>query len=263
MEAMIQTEDMDLDDIFDESLLPDEKNQKLEDEVSRCKVKANLEISSLTTLSYNLETQKSSSNLFSIDFSSRDNEFTGKISACTAITNDLNPTFSSWSSGNSILLNTYSIPKLFDMRNRSDGLVIRDSIDMDDYLEQNSPDSPLLKSTEVVLNDLQSHDLDQETLLDEQRAIEADLATQQLIDPALRLLQASKVVPDDLKSGLPLGDTTIALMVDKGKQPMEQEPKTRAKKRQASTNKQESRKKQHSEEARVEAASPKWLPADK
>ncbi|CAN0831026.1 hypothetical protein LINGRAHAP2_LOCUS1601 [Linum grandiflorum] len=159
--------------------------------------------------------------------------------------------------------NPDSIPKLFDMRNRSDGLVIRDSMDTDDYLEPKSPDSPLLKSTEAVLNDLQSQDLDPESLMDEQRAIEADLETQQLIDPAIRLLQASNVVPDDLKSGLPLGDTTVSLMLDKGKQSMDQEPKTRAKKQQTSINKQESRKKQHSEEARVEAASPHWLPADK
>ncbi|CAN0859608.1 hypothetical protein LINGRAHAP2_LOCUS7705, partial [Linum grandiflorum] len=59
------------------------------------------------------------------------------------------------------------------MRNRSDGLVIRDSMDMDDYLEPNSPDSPLLKSTEAVLNDLENQDLDPEALMDEQRAIEA------------------------------------------------------------------------------------------
>ncbi|CAN0904645.1 hypothetical protein LINGRAHAP2_LOCUS23210, partial [Linum grandiflorum] len=100
---MIQTEDMDLEDIFDESLLPDRQNQKREDEVSRCKVKPNLEISSLTTLSYNLETQKSISKLFSINSSSRDNEFTRKISARTETINDLSPPFSF---GISILLNT-------------------------------------------------------------------------------------------------------------------------------------------------------------
>ncbi|CAN0907384.1 hypothetical protein LINGRAHAP2_LOCUS24781 [Linum grandiflorum] len=85
-----------------------------------------------------------------------------------------------------------SVPKLFDMRNRSDGIVIREPMDMDDYLEHNSPDSPLLKSTEAVLKELQSQDLDSETLMDEQRAIEADLETQQLVDPALRLFQTSK-----------------------------------------------------------------------
>ncbi|CAN0904812.1 hypothetical protein LINGRAHAP2_LOCUS23311 [Linum grandiflorum] len=136
-------------------------------------------------------------------------------------------------------------------------------MDMEDYLEPNSPDSPLLKSTETVLQELESQDLDPEALMDEQRAIEADLQAQQLIDPATRLLQASNAIPEDLKSGLPLGDTTIPILTDKGKQPVDQEPKTRARKRQASLTKQESRKKQHSEEARVEAASPKWLPADK
>ncbi|CAN0860366.1 hypothetical protein LINGRAHAP2_LOCUS7929 [Linum grandiflorum] len=180
-----------------------------------------------------------------------------RASDLTVPSSNLSPQFSYEKSS---LLNTDSIPKLVDMINRSDGLVIRDSMDMDDYLEPNSPDSPLLKSTEAVLNDLQNQDLDPETLMDEQRAIEADLQTQQLIDPAIRLLQASNAIPDDLKSGLPLGDTTVSLMVDKCKQLMDQEPKTRAKKRQASINKQESRKKQHSEEARVEAASPKWLP---
>ncbi|CAN0899783.1 hypothetical protein LINGRAHAP2_LOCUS20468 [Linum grandiflorum] len=123
------------------------------------------------------------------------------------------------------------------MRNRSDGLVIRDSMDMEDYLEPNSPDSPLMKSTEAVLNDLESQDLDPEALMDEQRVIEADLQAQQLINPAIRLLQASNAIPDDLKSGLPLGDTTISMMIDKGKQPVDQEPKTRARKRQASLNK--------------------------
>ncbi|CAN0925659.1 hypothetical protein LINGRAHAP2_LOCUS34884 [Linum grandiflorum] len=156
-----------------------------------------------------------------------------------------------------------SIPKPFDMRNRSDGIVIRDSMDMDDYLEPLSPDSPLLKSSETVLHELDSTDLDPEALMDEQRAIEADLQAQQLIDPATRLLQASNAIPEDLKSGLPLGDTSIPMLADKGKKPLEQEPKTRARKRQASLSKQEPRKKQHSEEARVEAASPKWLPADK
>ncbi|CAN0872931.1 hypothetical protein LINGRAHAP2_LOCUS10234 [Linum grandiflorum] len=159
--------------------------------------------------------------------------------------------------------NSDSIPKLFDMRNRSDGIVICDSMDMEDYLEPNSPYSPLLKSTEIVLQELESQDLDPEALMDEQRAIEADLQAQQLIDPATRLLQASNAIPEDLKSGLPLGDTIIPMLTDKGKQPVAQEPKTRARKRQASLTKQESRKKQHSEEARVEAASPKWLPADK
>ncbi|CAN0847762.1 hypothetical protein LINGRAHAP2_LOCUS5152, partial [Linum grandiflorum] len=159
--------------------------------------------------------------------------------------------------------NSNSIPKLFDMRNRSDGIVIRDSMDMEDYLEPNSSESPLLKSTETVLQELESQDLDPEALMDEQRAIEADLQTQQLIDPATRLLQASNAIPEDLKSGLPLGDTTISMLTDKGKQPVDQESKTRARKRQASLTKQESRKKQHSEEARVEAANPKWLPADK
>ncbi|CAN0920348.1 hypothetical protein LINGRAHAP2_LOCUS31997 [Linum grandiflorum] len=136
-------------------------------------------------------------------------------------------------------------------------------MDMEDYLEPNSPDSPLLKSTETVLQELESQDLDPETLMDEHRSIEADLQAQQLIDPATRLLQASNAIPEDLKSGLPLGDTSIPMLADKRKQPADQEPKTRARKRQASHTKQEPRKKQHSEEARVEAASPKWLPADK
>ncbi|CAN0885899.1 hypothetical protein LINGRAHAP2_LOCUS15225, partial [Linum grandiflorum] len=58
--------------------------------------------------------------------------------------------------------NSDSIPKPFDMRNRSDGIVIRDSMDMEDYLEPLSPDSPLLKTTETVLQDLDSPVLDPE-----------------------------------------------------------------------------------------------------
>ncbi|CAN0876540.1 hypothetical protein LINGRAHAP2_LOCUS11368, partial [Linum grandiflorum] len=120
--------------------------------------------------------------------------------------------------------NTDSIPKPFDMRNRSDGIVIRDSMDMEDYLEPLSPDSPMQKTTETVLQDLASPILDAEALMDEQRAIEADLHAQQLLDPTSRLLQASNTIPEDLKTGLPLGDTSISMLADKGKQPIEQEP---------------------------------------
>ncbi|CAN0830816.1 hypothetical protein LINGRAPRIM_LOCUS3377, partial [Linum grandiflorum] len=73
------------------------------------------------------------------------------------------------------------------MRNRTDGIVIREPMEMEDYLEQNNLDSPLLKSTETVLQELQNQALDSEILMDEQRAIEADLAIQNQVDLALRL----------------------------------------------------------------------------
>ncbi|CAN0913316.1 hypothetical protein LINGRAHAP2_LOCUS27848, partial [Linum grandiflorum] len=89
-----------------------------------------------------------------------------RIPTCPEISNDLGLPIIF---GSKNLLNTDSVPKLFDMRNRPDGIVIREPMDMDDYLEHNSPDSPLLTSTEAVLKELQSQDLDLETLMDESR----------------------------------------------------------------------------------------------
>ncbi|CAN0925658.1 hypothetical protein LINGRAHAP2_LOCUS34884 [Linum grandiflorum] len=259
-EEQIQTSDLDLEDIFDETLLPFERNPKLEEKAYSRKVIPIMENQSHSNSSLILGLQQPYPKLFSFIEHRCQNKFTRNELVCEVPSSNLR---FQCDYKKDAIQTPDSIPKPFDMRNRSDGIVIRDSMDMDDYLEPLSPDSPLLKSSETVLHELDSTDLDPEALMDEQRAIEADLQAQQLIDPATRLLQASNAIPEDLKSGLPLGDTSIPMLADKGKKPLEQEPKTRARKRQASLSKQEPRKKQHSEEARVEAASPKWLPADK
>ncbi|CAN0861144.1 hypothetical protein LINGRAHAP2_LOCUS8129 [Linum grandiflorum] len=94
-------------------------------------------------------------------------------------------------------------------------------------------------------------------------SLQSDLAIQNQIDPTLRFYQTSKTVLDELKTGLSLGDTTIPIMTAKGKQIADHEPRTRAKKRQASSIKQVPYKKQQTEDFRVEATSPKWLPKNK
>ncbi|CAN0903937.1 hypothetical protein LINGRAHAP2_LOCUS22798 [Linum grandiflorum] len=92
-------------------------------------------------------------------------------------------------------------PQLFDMQPRSQRIVITEPTEEEDYLEQSSPDSVLFKTPEAVMHELSQHHASSDEIMAEQYAIEADLLAQKLKDAADNHAQASNSVPESLKMG--------------------------------------------------------------
>ncbi|CAN0899389.1 hypothetical protein LINGRAHAP2_LOCUS20244 [Linum grandiflorum] len=128
------------------------------------------------------------------------------------------------------------------MQPRPQGIVIREPPEEEDFLEQNSPDSVLYKTPEVVMHELsQQHDPSDE-IMAEQCAIEADLLAQRLKDAADTLAQASKAIPESLKMGnnqSPEG----SVMKDAISEVTEKTTKPRTRKRQGLNRKEDGSKK--------------------
>ncbi|CAN0903450.1 hypothetical protein LINGRAHAP2_LOCUS22570, partial [Linum grandiflorum] len=134
--------------------------------------------------------------------------------------------------------------------------------DEEDFLDNSSPDTVLIKTPDTVMQELSGTHVSPNELMAEQCAIEADLIAQKLKDTADTLAQASLEVPEELKIGPPQARNTLSAETNcpLGK---EQESRTRSRKRQGSARKEESSKKQVTDGNKVEAASLKWLPKEK
>ncbi|CAN0847542.1 hypothetical protein LINGRAHAP2_LOCUS5032, partial [Linum grandiflorum] len=152
-------------------------------------------------------------------------------------------------------------PQLFDMQPRPQGIVIREPVEEEDFLEQHSPDSVLFKTPEAVMQELSQQDTPDE-IMAEQCAIEADLLAQRLKDAADTLAQASKAIPESLKMGNNQNHEGSVLK-DAISEAAQKTTKTRTRKRPGLTRKEHGSKKQMTEERKVEAASLEWLPNDK
>ncbi|CAN0861142.1 hypothetical protein LINGRAHAP2_LOCUS8129 [Linum grandiflorum] len=131
--------DPDLDDVLDETLLPESQRSPIESHEPSYKVREILE-------PYPLVHHTVARNFISnVPFNSflRGNRDTSKHMPVSGHIYALEhcPNL-----GNPSSLQSDPIPKLFDMRNQSDGIVIREPMEMEDYLEQNSPDSTLMKN---------------------------------------------------------------------------------------------------------------------
>ncbi|CAN0875135.1 hypothetical protein LINGRAHAP2_LOCUS10658 [Linum grandiflorum] len=74
-----------------------------------------------------------------------------------------------WTSGKCIV---WSL-QMFDMLPRPQGIVIREPVQEEDYLEQNSPDSVLFKTPATVLQELFGNQISPDEIMEEQCAIEA------------------------------------------------------------------------------------------
>ncbi|CAN0858030.1 hypothetical protein LINGRAHAP2_LOCUS7049 [Linum grandiflorum] len=94
-------------------------------------------------------------------------------------------------------------PQLFDMNPRPQGIVIREPVKEEDYLEQSSPDTVLFKTPETVLLELGDQKTSTNEIMAEQCAIKADLLAQKLKEAADSLAQASNAVPEAYKIGNP------------------------------------------------------------
>ncbi|CAN0866454.1 hypothetical protein LINGRAHAP2_LOCUS9283 [Linum grandiflorum] len=66
-------------------------------------------------------------------------------------------------------------PQLFDMTPRPQGIVIREPVEEEEYLDHSSPDTVLFKNPETVLHELTTHNVSFDEIIAEQCAIEADL----------------------------------------------------------------------------------------
>ncbi|CAN0906321.1 hypothetical protein LINGRAHAP2_LOCUS24179 [Linum grandiflorum] len=153
-------------------------------------------------------------------------------------------------------------PQLFDMNSRPQGIVIREPVEEEDYLEQSSPDTILFKTPETVLLELGDQKTSTDEIMAEQCAIEADLLAQKLKEAADSLAQASNAVPEAYKIGNPQSAEEMITTTD-SLQVNEPETKSKGRKRQGSARKETASKKQNSDSKKVEAASLKWLPDDK
>ncbi|CAN0916167.1 hypothetical protein LINGRAHAP2_LOCUS29566 [Linum grandiflorum] len=121
-----------------------------------------------------------------------------------------------------------------------------------------SPDS-VLKCPAEVLSDLTEDEDFRQNIIEEQKAIEADLAMQKLSPTVITLMKVSQSVADELKTGVDV----IRLVIQEETR-MEsinhpsRSPTTRKRTRDT-TQDPKGKKKQHSDEEMVEAASQKWL----
>ncbi|CAN1240604.1 hypothetical protein LINGRAPRIM_LOCUS2799 [Linum grandiflorum] len=121
-----------------------------------------------------------------------------------------------------------------------------------------SPDS-VLKCPVEVLSDLNEAEDFRQNLIEEQKAIEADLAMQKLSPTVITLMKVSKSVADELKTGV---DVIRPVIVEATRmESMIQSPRspTSRKRTRESAQDPKGKKKQHSDEEMVEAASQKWL----
>ncbi|CAN0866888.1 hypothetical protein LINGRAHAP2_LOCUS9410 [Linum grandiflorum] len=121
-----------------------------------------------------------------------------------------------------------------------------------------SPDS-VLKCPAEVLSDLNEAEDFRQNLIEEQKAIEADLAMQKLSPTVITLMKVSKSVADELKIGVDVirpvipEATRMESMIQSPRSP------TSRKRTRESAQDPKGKKKQHSDEEMVEAASQKWL----
>ncbi|CAN0912863.1 hypothetical protein LINGRAHAP2_LOCUS27583, partial [Linum grandiflorum] len=150
-------------------------------------------------------------------------------------------------------------PQLFDMNPRPQGIVIREPVEEEDYLEQSSPDTVLFKTPETVLLELGDQKTSTDEIMAEQCAIKA---AQKLKEAADSLAQASNAIPEAYKIGNPQSAEEMITTTD-SLQVNEPETKSKGRKRQGSARKETASKKQNSDSKKVEAASLKWLPDDK
>ncbi|CAN0884781.1 hypothetical protein LINGRAHAP2_LOCUS14939 [Linum grandiflorum] len=121
-----------------------------------------------------------------------------------------------------------------------------------------SPDS-VLKFPAEVLSDLNEAEDFRQNLIEEQKAIEADLAMQKLSPTVITLMKVSKSVADELKTWV---DVIRPVILEAMRmEPMNQTPRSPSsrKRTRESTQDPEGKKKQHSDDEMVEAASQKWL----
>ncbi|CAN0917498.1 hypothetical protein LINGRAHAP2_LOCUS30333 [Linum grandiflorum] len=153
-------------------------------------------------------------------------------------------------------------PQLFDMTPRPRGIVIREPTDEEDFLENSSPDTVLFKTLETMMQELSGNQVSSDELMADQCAIEADLMAQKLKDAADTLAQASMSVPEALKIGTAQQMDEVSVKTD-SPQATEQESKPRSRKRKGSTRKEDASKKLVTDAKKVEAASLKWLPKEK
>ncbi|CAN0913349.1 hypothetical protein LINGRAHAP2_LOCUS27867 [Linum grandiflorum] len=121
-----------------------------------------------------------------------------------------------------------------------------------------SPDY-VLKCPAEVLSDLNETEDFRQNLIEEQKAIEADLAMQKLSLTVITLMKVSKSVADELKTEVDVIRPVIpeAIRMDPLNQ-TSQSPSSR-KRTPESNQDPKGKKKQHSDEEMVEAASQKWL----
>ncbi|CAN0920206.1 hypothetical protein LINGRAHAP2_LOCUS31903 [Linum grandiflorum] len=153
-------------------------------------------------------------------------------------------------------------PQLFDMNPRPQGIVIREPVEEEDYLDHSSPDTVLFKTPETVMLELGEQTVSSDEIMAEQCAIEADLLAQKLKDAANTLAQASNSVPETFKIGNSQASEERPMTTD-SPQVNEPEAKSKSRKRHGSARKENANKKQSIDAKKVEAASLKWLPNDK
>ncbi|CAN0858460.1 hypothetical protein LINGRAHAP2_LOCUS7263 [Linum grandiflorum] len=125
-------------------------------------------------------------------------------------------------------------PQLFDMNPRPQGIVIREPVEEEDYLEQSSPDTVLFKTPETVMLELGDQKTSIDEIMAEQCAIEADLLAQNLKEAADSLAQASNAVPEAYKIRNPQSAEEMITPTD-SLQVNEPETKSKGRKRQGST----------------------------
>ncbi|CAN0858462.1 hypothetical protein LINGRAHAP2_LOCUS7263 [Linum grandiflorum] len=133
-----------------------------------------------------------------------------------------------------ILLYNSVPPQLFDMNPRPQGIVIREPVEEEDYLEQSSPDTVLFKTPETVMLELGDQKTSIDEIMAEQCAIEADLLAQNLKEAADSLAQASNAVPEAYKIRNPQSAEEMITPTD-SLQVNEPETKSKGRKRQGST----------------------------
>ncbi|CAN0903557.1 hypothetical protein LINGRAHAP2_LOCUS22632 [Linum grandiflorum] len=121
-----------------------------------------------------------------------------------------------------------------------------------------SPNSVLKCPTEV-LSDLNETEDFRQNLIEEQKAIEADLAMQKLSPMVITLMKVSKSVADELKTGVDVIRPVIPEAIRM--EPMNQTARSPSSRKRTRESNQDpkGKKKQHIDEEMVEAASQKWL----
>ncbi|CAN0837546.1 hypothetical protein LINGRAHAP2_LOCUS1836 [Linum grandiflorum] len=92
-------------------------------------------------------------------------------------------------------------PQLFDMTPQPQGIVIREPVEEEDYLDHSSPDTVLFKTPETVLHELGEQKVSSDEIMAEQCTLEADLLAHKLKDAADTLALASNSVSKTFKIG--------------------------------------------------------------